>query len=97
MPLPADMPEDSLKMFTAMMQVGWLMPLVGAIEVVGGVLFIISRFRALGAIIILPVMVGIVITNIAISPEGLPIVLPLLAIQIWAMVENREKYLPLIK
>jgi uncharacterized membrane protein YphA (DoxX/SURF4 family) len=97
MPPPADMPEDTLKMFTAVMQIGWLMPLVGAAEVVGGVLFIIPRFRALAAVIICPVMAGILLTHFTIAPEGLPIVLPLLAILIWVIIENREKYMPMIR
>ncbi len=97
MPAPKDMPGDSLKMFTAMMQISWLMPLIAVAEIAGGVLFIIPKYRALGAIIILPVMVGILLTHITIAPEGLPVVLPLLAVLIWVIIENHEKYLPMIK
>ena len=97
MPPPDDMPEDTMKMFMAFVEIKWLLPLIGAAEVVGGVLFIIPRFRALGAIIIFPVMVGILLTHFTIAPEGLPIVLPLLAILLWAMFEDRHKYLPMIK
>lgn len=78
------------------MQISWLMPLVGAIEIIGGVLFITNKFRALGAIVILPVMVGIVLTNLIYSPSGLPIALVLLAINIWVIIENRKKYLPMV-
>jgi uncharacterized membrane protein YphA (DoxX/SURF4 family) len=97
MPPPADMPEDTMQMLTAMMQISWLMPLIGTVEVVGGVLFIIPRFRALAAVLICPVMVGIMLTHFTIAPEGLPLVLPLLAILIWVIIENRKKYLPMIK
>ncbi len=96
MPVPKDMPESLVKLMTAFMQVSWLMPLVGAAEVVGGVLFITNKYRALGAIIILPVMVGVVLTNLIYSPSGLPIALPLLAINIWVIIENRKKYLPMV-
>lgn len=96
MPPPADMPEDTMQMFTGTMQIKWLMPLVGAVQFVGGVLFIIPRFRALAAVIISPVMVGIMLTHLTIAPEGLPIALPLFAILIWVIVENKEKYLPMI-
>lgn len=97
MPMPKDMPAQLLKVMGASMEIGWLMPLVGLAEIVGGVLFITNRFRALGALIILPVMVGIILTNIMYAPSGLPMVLVLLAILIWAMIENREKYLPLVR
>jgi hypothetical protein len=69
---------------------------VGAAEIVGGVLFITNKYRALGAIVILPVMVGVVLTNLIYSPSGLPIALPLLAINIWVIIENWKKYLPMV-
>jgi len=96
MPVPKDLPESMMKVMGAMMQISWLMPLVGIIEITGGILFTIPRFRALGAIIILPVMVGIVLLNIFNAPTGLPIALVLFAINIWVIIENRAKYLPLI-
>lgn len=40
------------------------MPLVGFAEVIGGVLIILPRTRALGALIIFPVMVGIILMSI---------------------------------
>ena len=96
-PVPADMPEKMMKAMTAMMEIGWLMPLVAVAEIVGGVLFMITKFRALGAIIIFPVMVGILLTNVFIAPSGLPMALVLLAINLWIIFDNREKYLPMIK
>jgi uncharacterized membrane protein YphA (DoxX/SURF4 family) len=97
MPEPTDVPEDVVKMFAGLMQVGWLMPLLGAVQVLGGVLFIIPRFRALGAVIIFPVMAGIMLTHLTVAPEGLPIAVALFIILIWLMVENKEKYLPMIR
>lgn len=97
MPVPKDMPESLMKLMTAFMSITWLMPLVGAIEIVGGILFIPKKTRALGAIIILPVMVGVLLTNIFNAPSGLPIALVMLIINIWVIVENREKYLAMIK
>ena len=97
MPVPKDMPESMMKLMTAFMSVTWLMPLVGFIEIVGGVLFIPKKTRALGAIVILPVMAGVLLTNIFNAPSGLPIALVMLAINIWVIIENREKYLPMVK
>jgi uncharacterized membrane protein YphA (DoxX/SURF4 family) len=97
MPMPDNMPEDVMKMFTGMMAITWLMPLVGAAEIVGGILYIIPKTRALGAIVLLPIMVGIVLTHLTVDPSGLPIALALFAINIWVIVENREKYLPMVR
>lgn len=97
MPVPKDMPESMMKVMTAFMTVSWLMPLVGFIEIVGGILFIPKKTRALGAIIILPVMAGVMLTNIFNAPSGLPIAAVMLIINIWVIIENREKYLPMVK
>ena len=42
-------------------------------------------------------MVGIFLTNIITAPSGLPIAFVLLAINLWVIYENREKYFQLIK
>jgi putative oxidoreductase len=97
MSMPKDMPENMMKVMTAFMEISWLMPLIAVAEITGGLLFITNKYRALGAIIIFPVMIGILLTHIIIAPSGLPIALVLLAIEIWVIIENREKYLPMIK
>src|SRR5450432_821813 len=97
MPTPKDMPENMMKLMGAFMAIGWLMPLIGIAEILGGILFIPNKYRALGAIIIFPVMIGILLTNIINAPTGLPIALALFAIELWVIIENRSKYLPMIK
>lgn len=97
MPMPEDMPENMMNAMNAFMTIGWLMPLIAVAEIVGGALFITNKFRALGAIIIFPVLVGILLTHITIAPSGLPIALVLLGVELWVIIENREKYLPMIK
>ncbi len=97
MPVPKDMPEKMMKAFTAFTEIGWLMPLVGIAELIGGILIILPKTRALGALIIFPVMVGIFLTNIVQDKSALPLVIILSAILGWVMYENREKYLPLLK
>ena len=97
MPMPEDMPESMMNLMAAFKEIGWLMPLVGLTEIVGGVLIIPTKFRALGAIIILPIMIGILLTHIVNEPSGLILAVILFAINIWVIIENREKYYPLIK
>lgn len=96
MPVPEDMSEDSMKMFTAMMQIEWLMTLIAIAEIIGGTLFIFQKVRALGAVILAPIMTGILLNNFTVAQEGLPIFLPLLAIYLWVIYENRNKYLPMV-
>ncbi len=97
MPVPKDLPEGLIKVMTAFMEIKWLLPLIAVAEITGGLLFITNKYRALGAIIILPVMIGILLTHIIHAPSGLPVALVLFAIELWVIIENREKYLPMIK
>lgn len=96
MPMPKDMPASMVSLMKAIMEISWLIPLVGIVEIIGGALFIIPKYRALGALIIFPVMVGILLINIISAPSGLPIAGVLMAINIWVIIENREKYLPMV-
>lgn len=97
MPMPEDLPEELMRIMGAFMEIGWLMPLVAVAEIVGGILFMTNKYRALGAVIIFPVMIGILLTHIINAPDGLPIALVLFAILLWAMYENRAKYAPMFK
>ncbi len=97
MPMPEHMPGKMMNAMKAIMEIGWLLPLVGIVEIFGGILVIIPKTRALGALMLFPIMVGIMLTNINQDTSGLPIALVMAAILIWIMVENRAKYLPLIK
>ncbi|MBY0481952.1 MAG: DoxX family membrane protein [Chitinophagaceae bacterium] len=96
LPVPKDMPENVKSMFGAFMQIKWLMPLVAFAEITGGILIIIPKLRALGAIIIFPVMIGIVLTAFFLS-SGYAMAFILLAVLIWVLFEEREKYLPMVR
>ena len=92
MPMPEEMPESLMNDFQAMMEISWLLPLIALAELVGGILIIIPKTRALGALIILPVMVGIVLVNTVVHTSGIVIALVLAAILGWIMYENWDKY-----
>ena len=96
-PIPKDMPQSLLNLMAAFVQIKWLMPLIAVAEIIGGILCIFTKYRALGAIIILPVMTGILLTHIVNEPSGLILALILFAINLWIIIENREKYMPMIK
>jgi putative oxidoreductase len=97
MPVPK-LSEVEMKLFAAFGEIGWLLPLVGTVEIIGGLLFIFPKTRALGAIVILPVMVGIVLHNAYRVPTsaGITISLVLFLINIWILADNSKKYKALI-
>ncbi len=97
MPVPDDLPEGFMKMMGAFAQIGWVIPLLGIVEIIAGLLFIFPKTRALGAIVIFPIMIGILLTHITAIPQALPMSIALLAVNLWVIFEEREKYLPMIR
>lgn len=97
MPMPEGIPENVMKDMMALMEISWLMPLIAMVEITSGVLFMFNKTRAFGTIIIFPVMIGILLHHIFVAPSGLLIALVLFAILVWTIVENRDKYLLMIK
>ncbi len=96
MPMP-EIPEAAGQFMYAIIQSGWLFVLVAIVETIGGVLFICTKTRALGAIVLLPIIVGILLFNIVMAPSGAIMGVVLFAINIWVIIENRDKYLPMIQ
>jgi putative oxidoreductase len=91
MPMPEDMPESMLKLMEHLMAFGWMMPLVGAVEAIAGLLIVVPRTRTLGALAMFPVMVGILLINIVNVPSGLPVAAPLMVINVWMLWEGGDK------
>jgi putative oxidoreductase len=67
-------------------------------EIVGGLLVAIPKTRALGAIVILPVMVGILVHNLTFFDQsGIVIAGVFALINLWALVDSKNKYKPMIQ
>lgn len=90
MPIPELEPEV-VKAGEAFMTIIWLMPLVGAVELLAGLLFIFPKTRLLGALMIFPVMVGIMLHNAVYMPSGLAIAGIFFLINLWVLYENKQK------
>lgn len=97
MPVPENLPEKVEITMEAFNSIGWVYPLVAVVEIIGGILIIPKKTRALGAIVILPVMTGIIVHHITVAPSGIAIPLVLFAILIWVLIDNRKRYLAMIQ
>ena len=89
------MSTEELKIWEAMEGLVWLLPLISIIQVLGGLLFLFAKTRALGAIVILIMTLPIVFHNAVFMPEGLIITGPLFLINVWMIGENWGKYKPM--
>jgi len=95
MPMPP-MPEAAGALMMAFADSGWLIPLIALAEIIGGALLMYPKTRALGAIVLFPVVVGIFAFHLVMEQSGLPMGIVLLAINAWIIFENKDKYMPMI-
>ncbi len=96
LPMPP-MPKGAEKLIAAFIESRWLLPLIASAELIGGILFIIPRTRALGAIILFPVVVGIFLFNLALVPDNIVVSAVLLLVNLIIIYENRAKYMPMLQ
>lgn len=90
MPIPPMSPELQ-KVGEAIGTVKWIIPLTGFIELISGILILFPRTRTLGALMIFPVLIGILVHNATFIPEGLVISGILFLIEIWILIDNKDK------
>ncbi|NMM47375.1 DoxX family protein [Marinigracilibium pacificum] len=96
MPMP-EMNESAGQLMAAFAQARWLFPLIAIAEIVGGILLIVPKTRALGAIVLFPVIVGIFLFHAVLDPSTVMISIILLLLNILILFDNRSKYLPMIR
>src|SRR5690606_7427686 len=70
---PAD--EATTKLYEAIGTISWLMPLVGTVEVVGGLSFLFPISLVVYALIILSVALGILVLIATFCPSGFAILM----------------------
>jgi putative oxidoreductase len=75
----------------------YLMPVVKAVELLCGALFVAGRFVPLATVLIAPIIVNIVLVHAFMAPEGLPIALFAALANAFVAWQHRESYKPLLK
>ena len=70
---------------------------VGALQVIGGLLLLIGRFVPLGLTILGAIIVNILIFHTLMAPEGFPPGLVAAALELFLVWRYREAFMPLLK
>lgn len=91
-----EVPEAADNLMNAFAESGWMIPLIAIAEIVGGILIAIPKYEAIGALILLPVFIGIVLFNIVLAPDQAIMSIVLFIVLGWILFENKNKYEKLI-
>lgn len=96
MPMP-DLPAEVELVMGYFVGIKWLLPLVAIAEIIGGILLIIPKTRLIGAIVLFPLFVGIIVHNATFAPSNLGISFLLFAVTLVVMYEDKSRLLGLLR
>ena len=81
-PMPPPAPEFGEAM-GGLFKLGYLMPLVKVLEIIGGVLLLVGVYKRLALTLLIPIIVNIVGVHLALDPSGLPIGILITALAVY--------------
>jgi len=95
LPFP-EMSQEANAYFGALVSTG-VMQLVGIIEIAAAVAFIINRFGAFMALLLMAVSINAVLFHLFLDPEKIIIAIALLFLNIMMLIFYKEQYSQLLK
>ncbi len=92
-PIPQTLAGDYTRVFFAS---GYVY-VIGALQVIGGLLLLLGRFVPLGLTILGAILVNILIFHTLMAPEGFPPALVFTVLELFLVWRYREAFLPLLR
>lgn len=95
-PMPEQKPSLATDFSKALMESHY-MYVVGALQVLGGLLLLIGRFVPLGLTLLGPVIVNILLFHIFLEPTGLPMAIVVSVLALFLLWRYRANFAGLVK
>jgi putative oxidoreductase len=92
-PLPQGLAGDYLRVFLAS---GYVY-VIGAMQVISGLLLLIGRFVPLGLTILAAIIFNIWVFHALLAPEGFPPAIVVTALEVFLLWRYREAFAPLLR
>ena len=83
MPPPKDMPQASAAFFQTMTNTRFMLPLLGGVQLVSGLMILTGVMTPLGLTLLAPVIVHIVLFHHFVDPNGVSLAYALLAVELF--------------
>lgn len=96
-PPPTPLPEGAAAFAGALMKTGYMMPLIGATQLIVGALLVSNRFVPLALVLFAPFMVNSIAFHTMLEPAGLPMAGIFLAAELYLVWVHRAAYRPLFQ
>jgi putative oxidoreductase len=88
-------PPAAADFFGALFRTGYFLPLLGATQVVSGILLLTGMMVPFALVLIAPVIVHIIMFHLFLAPAGLPVALVVMALEIILVWMHRAAFAPL--
>jgi uncharacterized membrane protein YphA (DoxX/SURF4 family) len=96
LPQPPGMPERAIAFGVALLNTGYMMPLLMGTQVIAGILLLSNRFVPLALAVLAPIVVNIVAFHLFLAPSGLVLAVLVLALEIYLAWTYRRVYRPML-
>lgn len=95
MPMP-EMTEQAMELMAAFGASGYMFPLIAITEIIAGILLLSKKYTALGAVLIMPITVNILLFHAFLDTAGMVMGIVLLLINIVILVSEKKHLYPLL-
>lgn len=96
MPMPA-LPEGAGEFMGALAKSGYIMPIVGIVEIITGILLLINKFKALALIVLFPVMLNAFLFHLFLDIPGIGGAALAIIMNVFLMFGEKKSYGELLK
>jgi uncharacterized membrane protein YphA (DoxX/SURF4 family) len=90
------MPEGAVAFAGALMNTGYMMPLVMGTQLLTGVLLLINRFVTLALALLAPILVGIITFHIFLAPATIAPAIVVVVLELYLAWAYRNVYRPML-
>jgi len=92
-----EMGEEASAFMGAVMDTGYLWPVIKVTEIVCGVLLILGMFVPLALVVLAPIVLNILLFHAFLAPEGLVLAVVILVLGLYLAHQNRDSYCAVLK
>ena len=96
LPMP-EMPEAAGALMGAFAESGYIMPMVGQVELVVGVLLLAGFFVPLALVLLAPLSVNIILFHLFLDPVGIFMGLLVAALNLYLLFVHIDRYKPMLR
>ena len=94
-PMP-QLPEHQAAFFSAMLATKYFFPLLKGTETVCGLVLLSGMFVPLALVVLAPIIVQIAFYHTFMAPEGLPMAIAIVVLEVFLAWYHREKFRPIL-